>query len=436
MKIINSGTKESLDFLKKISDRLSLESPEEDTVKAIIDNVKKRGDAAISDYQRKFDKVSLNATDFVLSEDEWQEGIKACSKDIKRIIDETAKRLENFYKRTTYNSWFYYDEFGSLLGNRFLPLNRVLLYAPGGKATYPSSVLMGGIPARVAGVSELILTTPSKKEGISPAVLYAAKRANVDKVYKLGGAQAIAGFSFGTDTLPKVDKIVGPGNIFVATAKKLLYGVVDIDMVAGPSEVLIIFDETAPLSYVVYDMLSQLEHDENAMALAVTTDKKLAIRLKSLLEKRAKKAKRAKIIEKSLSNSAIIVANDMLEAVEISNSAAPEHLEIMTKEPMALLPFIKNAGAVFLGAKTPEAVGDYIAGPNHVLPTGGTARFFSPLGVESFLRRMSIVSFSDEGLLGLGGYVAKFADEEGLYAHGDSVRERLKKLSKHKKEKL
>lgn len=427
MKIVKNGTKEASLFLKTISERLSLESPAEDAVKSIITNVKKNGDTAIIEYLKKFDNVSLKPKEFLLSEDEWQEGVERCDKEIKKIIDETAKRLEDFYRHTNYNSWFYYDEFGSLLGNRLLPLNRVLVYAPGGKATYPSSVLMGAIPAKVAGVSEVFLTTPSRKDGISPAVLYAAKRAKVDRVYKLGGAQAIAGFSFGTDMLPKVDKIVGPGNIFVATAKKLLYGVVDIDMIAGPSEVLVIFDESAPLSYVAYDMLSQLEHDENAMAIAVTTNKNLAVKLKVLLEEKAKEAKRAKIIEKSLSNSAIFVVKELSEAVAIANNIAPEHLEIMTESPMELLPYVKNAGAVFLGINTPEAVGDYIAGPNHVLPTGGTAKFFSPLGVESFLRRMSIISFSDKGLAVLGKQVAKFADEEGLYAHGDSVRERLKR---------
>lgn len=430
MKILKFGTEELKDFIKGLSNRLSFDSPQEAAVKSIILDVKEKGDAAIQNYLKKFDKLDIKPKNFALTEKEWKEGANRCSKDIKKIIDETALRLEEFYKRTTYNSWFYYDRYNNLLGNRFLPLNRVLVYAPGGKATYPSSVLMGAIPAKIAGVSEIILTTPERTDGISNAVLYAALRAGVNKVYRLGGAQAIAGFSFGTETLPKVDKIVGPGNIFVATAKKLLYGVVDIDMVAGPSEVLVIFDKTAPLVYVALDMLSQLEHDEQALALAVTNDGKLATKLKQILEKKAKEAKRSKIIKKSLENSAIVVVDNLLTAVEIANTVAPEHLEIMTEKPMELLPYVKNAGALFLGRQTPEAVGDYIAGPNHILPTGGTARFFSPLGVESFLRRMSIISFSENGLEALGDYVAKFADEEGLFSHGDSVRERLKKGGK------
>ncbi len=426
MKVLKGGTKEAAQYIKQLSSRLSLDSPQEGIVKEIISNVKERGDIAIKEYFKKFDNMDVEPENFILDEDEWEKGAGKCSKKIKEIIDRAALRLEAFYSHTVYNSWYYYDEFGNLLGNRFLPLERVLVYAPGGKATYPSSVLMGAIPARIAGVSEIILTTPARKEGVSPAVLYAARRAGVNKVYKIGGAQAIAGFSFGTKTLPRVDKVVGPGNIFVATAKKLLYGVVDIDMVAGPSEVLVIFDETASLKYVAFDMLSQLEHDEEALAVALSTDEKMALSLKDILEREVKKAKRKAIINKSLRNSAIIVVKDLTEATEIANIIAPEHLEIMTKEPQALLPMIKNAGAVFLGRQTPEAVGDYMAGPNHVLPTGGTARFFSPLGVESFVRRMSVIGFSEAGLRSLGEDVAVFADEEGLFSHADSVRERLK----------
>lgn len=430
MKILKYGTEEASSFIRCLLNRLAFDTHEETTVKSIISDVREKGDVAILYYLNIFDKINLAPENFVLTDKEWKEGANRCSNEVKKIIDITAERLEEFYQRTTYNSWFYYDKYKNLLGNRFLPLSRVLVYAPGGKAIYPSSVLMGAVPAKIAGVEEVILTTPERQDGISPAVLYAALRAGVKKVYRLGGAQAIAGFSFGTETLPKVDKIVGPGNIFVATAKKLLYGVVDIDMVAGPSEVLVIFDGSASLDYVAFDMLSQLEHDEQAVALAVTNDNALAAKLQQILEKNAKKAKRSKIIEKSLENAAIIVVDNILTAVELANSVAPEHLEIMTERPMELLPYIKNAGAVFLGSQTPEAVGDYIAGPNHVLPTGGTARFFSPLGVESFLRRMSIVSFSEKGLHALGGYVASFADEEGLFAHGDSVRVRLRKGGK------
>lgn len=427
MKIFKYGSKECEKYLINMENRFSFDTQEESVVKAIIKAVKDNGDLAIASFTKKFDSLDLDSEDFLLSEKEWQDGIKKCDQKIKEIIDTACKRLEDFYRHTTYNSWFFYDEHQSLLGNRVLPLNKVLVYAPGGKATYPSSVLMGAIPAKIAGVSDVILTTPMRKEGIAPSVLYAAKKAGINRVYKIGGAQAIAGFSFGTATLPKVDKIVGPGNIYVATAKKLLYGIVDIDMVAGPSEVLVIFDSNADIEYVVCDMLSQLEHDEQSLAIAITDDEKMAKRLSAVIKQKAKNAIRSAIIEKSLKKSAVLLVKDITEAADVANKVAPEHLEIMTSDPLQLLPLIKNAGAVFLGSKTPEAVGDYIAGPNHVLPTGGTARFFSPLGVESFLKRMSVISFTQDGIEKLGKFVADFADEEGLFAHAESVKIRLKK---------
>lgn len=427
MKIYLIEASETKKYIEKISRRLMIDSKEEKTVKKIIGEVKKYGDEAIVRYIEKFDKIKLTPEKFKMTEKEWQEGIKNCPEEIKNTIDITVERLQNYYKHSQYNSWFFYDDYGNLLGSKVLPLNKVLVYAPGGKATYPSTVMMGAVPAKMAGVREINLTTPARREGVAPSVLYAAFKAGITNIYKIGGAQAIAGFTFGTNTLPKVDKIVGPGNIYVATAKRLLYGLVDIDMIAGPSEVLIIFDKTAPLEYIAIDMLSQLEHDEQAMAIAITDDKKKAENLKKILKEKGKKAKRAEIIKNSIKKSAIIVVPQLMEAVDIANEIAPEHLEIMTDNPMELLPYIKNAGAIFLGKHTPEAVGDYIAGPNHILPTGGTARFSSPLGVESFIKRTSILSFNKKGLQALGKYVARIADEEGLFSHGESVRERIGK---------
>jgi len=415
-------------FLLKMRSRSGFGSEEENVVREIINNVYRDGDKAIIEYTKKFDRIDITPNKFKLSKRAWEEGIKHIEPKLKEVIDITAERLERYYRKIVINSWFYHDEYGNLLGTKVTPLERVLVYAPGGKAIYPSSVLMGVIPAKVAGVKEVILTTPTKGGDISPSVLYAAKKAGVSSIYVLGGAQAIAGFSFGTKTLPKVDKIVGPGNIYVATAKKLLFGVVDIDMVAGPSEVLVIFDETIDILHVALDMLSQLEHDEQAIAIAITCSKKAGIELERVLINETKKSKRYSIIKKSLENAAIILAKNLFEAVNIANEIAPEHLEVCTENPYELLPLIRNAGAVFIGKNTPEAIGDYIAGPNHILPTGGTARFFSPLSVEDFVKRTSIISFTEKGLETLGDKVSFFAKTEGLFAHSESVEVRLKRV--------
>lgn len=414
-------------YLERWSVRIGYRSIYEDTVLEIIDMVLREGDKAISFYTKKFDGLDLEPKKFKLTEEEWESGIKMLDPQMKEVIDITADRLENYYKKTVYNSWFSYDDFGNLLGVKISPLKRVLVYAPGGKAIYPSSVLMGAVPAKIAGVKEIILTTPTKDGKVSPAILYAGKKAGVNAIYKIGGAQAIAGFAFGTKNLPKVDKIVGPGNIFVATAKKILFGKVDIDMVAGPSEVFVIFDESANLYHIALDMLSQLEHDEQAFAVAVTCSGPRGKELEEILFKEAKKSERWNIIQKSLGHSAILVVDNLFDAVSIANQFAPEHLEICTKDPFALLPYVENAGAVFLGNNTPEAVGDYMAGPNHILPTGGTARFFSPLGVEDFIKRTSIISFTKSGLQSLGHKISYFAKYEGLFAHSKSVEVRLKK---------
>lgn len=432
MSILITDAKKIENYLAKIDTRLSININEQEAVKEIIDDVRKNKDKAIAKYTEKFDKIKLSQNNFFINDEEWNNGIKKLDKRTKEIIDKVSDRLFEFYEKTKYNSFFYYDDYKNFIGTQIIPIERVLVYAPGGKAVYPSSVLMGAIPAKVAGVKEIILTTPDRGEGIKPSILYSAKKAGVSKICRLGGAQAIAGFAFGTETLPRVDKIVGPGNIYVALAKKELFGYVDIDMIAGPSEVLIIFDESVNLDYIAYDMLSQLEHDENAIAIALTVDANLAEKLDKKLEKIAKKSKRWNIIKHSLNNSAIITLKSLEDCAFIANRIAPEHLELAISNPHSLLPLIKKAGAVFLGANTPEAVGDYIAGPNHILPTGGTARFFSPLGVENFLKRMSIISFSEEGLNMLGNYVVDFAKEEGLYAHSESVSVRLRNNKKKK----
>lgn len=427
MSLIKVKASEIERYLKDISNRMQFDSPYERSVAEIIKDVKERGDNALVGFVKKFDGILLKPEEFKLAQKKWEEGAPSIDKKLKNVIDMAAERLEKYYSRVSFNSWFSYDKYNNLLGTKIVPLQRVLVYAPGGKATYPSSVLMGAIPAKIAGVNEIILTSPAKDGYISPTVLYAAKRAGVSSIYCLGGAHAIAAFAFGTKTIPRVDKIVGPGNIYVAIAKKQLFGYVDIDMVAGPSEVLVIFDSNANIEHIAYDMLSQLEHDEQAMAIAITNDIDLAKKLEKTMISLVKKSERKAIIDKSLRNSAIFVVKDLYKAVELANHIAPEHLEICTEKPFELLPYITSAGAVFLGNNTPEAVGDYMAGPNHILPTGGTARFFSPLGVEDFIKRMSVISFTKEGLDALGEGVSYFAKSEGLYAHAKSVEVRLKK---------
>lgn len=427
MKLVKTDARAISSVLAALDRRLGFDSPEEQSVREIIAAVRARGDRAITELTSRFDGIDLQPAAFEVGRDEWERIAAKVPRKLRTVIDTAAGRLESFFGRSVCNSWYIHDEHGSMLGTRILPLERVLVYAPGGKAVYPSSVLMGAIPARIAGVKDIILTTPQRSGSLSPAVLYAALRAGVTRVFRIGGAHAVAGFAFGTKTLPRVDKIVGPGNIFVALAKKLLYGVVDIDMVAGPSEVLVIFDGGADTTNVAQDMLSQLEHDEMAIAVAVTDSLPAARRLEKALLAMAVRSERRDIIAKSLANTSIIVVPTLDDAVAIANRIAPEHLEVMTRSPFDLLPRIVSAGAVFLGDNTPEAVGDYMAGPNHILPTGGTARFYSPLGVESFLKRMSVLSFTREGIEKLGPSVAAFATEEGLHAHAGSVLRRLGK---------
>ena len=397
------------------------------TVNDIIANIKANGDKALFEYTKKFDKFDVNKDNVLVTEDEIKEAYNQVDADLIRVIKKSAERIGAFHEKQKMNSWLEPSKNGEMLGQLIRPLQRVGVYVPGGKAAYPSSVLMNIIPAKVAGVEEIVMTTPPSADGkISPTTIVAADIAGVHKIYKAGGAQAVAALAFGTESIPKVDKIVGPGNIFVALAKRSVYGYVNIDSVAGPSEILILADESANPEFVAADLLSQSEHDELASAVLITDCKELAEKVQIEAENQTNRMERKEIIKKSQDNyGAIIVVDNFDEACDLCNQIAPEHLEISTKEPFSLLPKIQNAGAIFLGHYTPEPLGDYMAGPNHVLPTGGTARFFSPLSIDDYIKKSSIISFSKEAMQELGPDVVKFAEAEGLTAHANSIKVRL-----------
>lgn len=398
----------------------------EDAVKEIITGIRRHGDKALFSYTSKLDRLSLDKKGIRVSDKEFKDARKAVSKDIVESLKLAAKRIEAFHRRQVEESWFFHEDDGVTLGQMVRPLERVGCYVPGGKAAYPSSVLMNVIPAKVAEVKEVIVCSPTPGGEVNPYVLVAAEIAGADAVYKVGGAQAVAAMAYGTESIPRVDKIVGPGNIYVATAKRLVFGVVDIDMIAGPSEILVVADESANPEFIAADLLSQAEHDEMASSILVTTSKKVADETAKELKKQLKKLSRKGIAEKSLKEyGAIIVVKDLDEAADIVNSIAPEHLELSVDRPFELLPKIKNAGAIFLGHFTPEAVGDYIAGPNHTLPTGGTARFFSPLSATDFLKRSSIIYYSEAALKKIGKDAVRIAEAEGLTAHANSVKVRM-----------
>ena len=416
------------DALEGILDRgRSLSTEVEGLVRSIILAVKEKGDRALLEYTARFDGLTLRREDLLLSSGEIKEAVSSLPEDVLDLLRLVAERIEAFHRGQIPGSWFT-TERGILLGQRVRPLKRVAIYAPGGRAVYPSSVLMNAIPARVAGVGEVVMATPPSKGGVNPLLLAAAHVAGVDRVYRIGGAQAIAALAYGTETIPKVDKITGPGNIYVATAKRLVYGEVDIDMIAGPSEILIINDGTGRADWIAADMLSQAEHDELASAILITTSRDMAEGVRCEIESQLRGLTRRSIAEEALKRyGAIIIVDRLEEALSIANEIAPEHLELIVKDPFSVLDMVENAGAIFLGPYTPETLGDYVAGPNHTLPTGGTARFSSPLGVEDFLKRSSILSFSKEGLQRLGEYAIALAELEGLDGHGRSVAVRLKK---------
>lgn len=422
MKIYECG-KDDLNQLYDLLKQRSIEGQEnvENVVSRILQDVLKRGDEALFEYTEKFDGVKLDPIE--VTEKEMDEAFKAIDKNLLDVIKRAAENIRAYHEKQRENSWFMTKESGIILGQKIVPLKRVGVYAPAGSAPLPSTVLMDVIPAKVAGVEEIILCSPPGKDGrMNPLVLACARLAGVNRAFKIGGAQAVGAMAYGTKSVPKVDKIVGPGNIYVATAKKQVFGVCGIDMIAGPSEILVIADETANPAFVAADLLSQAEHDRLASAILVTTSKEMAYKVAEEVKIQLSKLERAEIASKSIEEyGSIIVANDMDEAVNIANTIAPEHLEVCTEVPFALLDDIKNAGAIFLGNYSPEPLGDYYAGPNHTLPTSGTARFFSPLGVYDFVKRQSVISYSKKAFDIASSDVAAFADAEGLTAHRNAV---------------
>ena len=419
---LTNETKNKLmsDLLKRTTDDYT---EQENVVKEVIKNIHDRGDAALFEYTKKFDKADINASNIRVTDAEIEEAYGFVDDDLIKVIRKSIENIKSFHELQKRNSWINTYENGSILGQRVTPIESVGVYVPGGKAAYPSTVLMNVIPAKVAGVSKIVMTTPCNAEGkVYPTTLVAAKEAGVTEIYKVGGSQAIAALAYGTESIPKVDKIVGPGNIYVATAKRLCYGHVSIDSVAGPSEILVLADETANPKYVAADLLSQAEHDELASATLVTTSEKLAGEVSEWVDKFTAELSRKEIIQKSIDNFGnIFVADTMADAVDATNEIAPEHLEILTADPWQVMTQIKNAGAIFLGEYSSEPLGDYFAGPNHVLPTNGTARFFSPLGVDDFVKKSSIICYSQSALEAVHTDIETFAKAEGLTAHANSI---------------
>ena len=423
--VIADGKKEYefIDLLKKRAQ--SSDKNVIPVVSEILENVRENGDAAVRDYTIKFDgKAPAHAE---IPADEIDAIIASCDADYLETVKRAAANIADFHQRQVQQSWLTTKPNGVMMGQRVRGLRRVGIYVPGGTAAYPSSVLMNAVPAKIAGVQEIVMCTPPQKDGTpNPNIIAAAKIAGVDRIFLMGGAQAIAAMAYGTETVPKVDKIVGPGNIFVATAKKLLYGTVDIDMIAGPSEILIVADSTANPKYLAADLMSQAEHDKLASSILLTDSLEIAEQTKAELSRQMATLERREIIEASLDNfGAIIVCSDISQVIDFANELAPEHLEVCCANPMEYVGKLDNAGSVFLGNYSPEPLGDYFAGPNHVLPTSGTARFFSPLSVDSFIKKSSFIYYTEDALLADAQDVIRFADTEGLTAHANSIIVRL-----------
>ena len=399
----------------------------EGRVNEIIENVRANRDAAIFDYTKRFDGADINAENILVTEDEIKEAYEKVDEKLLTVIRKALVNIRKYHEKQRQYSWFDSEESGIILGQKVTALEKVGVYVPGGKAVYPSSVLMNIVPAKVAGVKTIVMTTPPGKDGkVNPATLVAAKEAGVYAIYKVGGAQAIAALAFGTESVPKVDKIVGPGNIYVALAKKAVFGFVSIDSIAGPSEIMVLADETANPRFVAADLLSQAEHDEMASAILVTTSRDLAEQVSKEVEGFVAQLSRKEIIQKSLDNYGyILVAESMDEAIATVNEIASEHLELVTKNPFETMTKIRNAGAIFVGEYSSEPLGDYFAGPNHVLPTNGTAKFFSPLSVDDFIKKSSIISYSREALEPIYKDIVQFAECEQLTAHANSIRVRF-----------
>lgn len=424
MKILKLDTETKKDLLNNLLKR----SPNQydtymETVSLIIEDVRANGNHALFAYTKQFDKADISKDNILVTGAEYEEAYRTVAPEVIEVIRKAAVNIKNYHAKQKQYSWFDSEPNGVILGQKVTPLSSVGVYVPGGKAAYPSSVLMNVLPARVAGVKEVIMVTPPDKDGkIYAGTLVAAREAGVDRIYKAGGAQAIAALAFGTESVPKVDKIVGPGNIYVALAKKAVYGHVSIDSIAGPSEILVLADETANPRYIAADLLSQAEHDELASAILVTTSSEVAEQVSKEVEGFTAILSRKEIIKKSLDNYGyILIADNMEEAIAAANEIASEHLEILTKDPFQVMTKIENAGAIFLGEYSSEPLGDYFAGPNHVLPTNGTAKFFSPLSVDDFIKKSSIISYSKEALEPVHKDIVAFAKAEGLTAHANSI---------------
>lgn len=425
LKLTSDTTKNLLEDLLKRSPNSYKQY--EDSVNAIIEKVRAERDAAIFAYTKQFDGADINASNIRVTEEEIKEAYTLVDEKLVQVMRKALENIRVYHEKQKQYSWFDSRPDGVMLGQKVTALASAGVYVPGGKAAYPSSVLMNVIPAKVAGVEKIVMTTPCNKEGkVNPATLVAAKEAGVTEIYKVGGAQAIAALAFGTESIPKVDKIVGPGNIYVALAKKAVFGHVSIDSIAGPSEILVLADETANPRYVAADLLSQAEHDELASAILITTSEELAKKVSEEVDKFTAELSRKEIIEKSLENYGyILIADSMEEAIETANEIASEHLEILTKNPFEIMMKIKNAGAIFLGEYASEPLGDYFAGPNHILPTNGTAKFFSPLSVDDFIKKSSIISYSREALEPVYKDIVQFATSEQLTAHANSIKVRF-----------
>ena len=430
MKILRAGEKEFDRYISEVEGRAAQDGLcLEGEVRSILEDVRKRGEAALVHYTRVFDGLRIPADQREVKRSEVKEAYGKVPRDFLRTLKKATQRIRKFHRhlsKTRTASWKQ-EEKGIRLGQATRPLERVGIYVPGGKASYPSTVLMAAIPAKVAGVREILMVTPPRKEGISPAVLVAADLAGVDRIYRIGGVQAIAALAYGTDSIPKVDKIVGPGNQYVATAKRLVYGDVDIDMVAGPSEIIIVSDKNTPPPFIAADLISQAEHDEMALTVMITDSEALGREVEKEVERQLPSLKRRKVASASLDRrGAILIVRNLEQAMDLVNRIAPEHLELAVSRPLSLAKSVKHAGAVFLGPHTPEAIGDYMAGPNHILPTAGTARFSSALGVEDFIKRTNLIRFTQKALKRFEKDVKRFAEWEGLEGHYQAVQMRMK----------
>ena len=433
MKFLRSGEEAFQRYLSEVEARAVQETDQvERNVRSILKAVRQRGDEALIRYTSRFDGVRLTAQQFRVRKGEVKEAYRKIPREFLETLEKAARRIRTFHqllKKRSIRTFYQKEgkEKGINLGQIITPLERVGVYVPGGKASYPSTVLMAAIPAKVAGVREVLMVTPPRKEGISPAVLAAADLAGVDRIYRVGGVQAIGALAYGTASIPKVDKIIGPGNRYVAAAKRFVYGLVDIDMVAGPSEIVVISDEKTPPSYVAADLISQAEHDEMALVILITPSKRFGVNVREELKRQLASCERKRIAQTSLSRrGAILVVKNLNQAVKVANRIAPEHLELAVSNPASLVKGVRHAGAVFLGPHTPEAIGDYLAGPNHILPTAGTARFSSSLGVEDFMKRTNVIRFTRSALGQFEKDVQRFTVWEGLGGHYRALEVRLR----------